>query len=154
MPTPRRPRRAAGAPSLSTNRTGCESASTSPATQTRIMAGGKWPFGRKGNNDDKASGSRSRLSPPTPYERAPPARHRSATPQPAPAPPAPARQAPPRPHDRVYVPVRMARRLYAHNRTESDTKMGRPLGAPPYPFGQAIKYCPRPDPNEPNQTPK
>jgi hypothetical protein len=27
-----------------------------------------------------------------------------------------------------------------------------PLGAPPYLFGQATKYCPRPDPNGPIRT--
>jgi hypothetical protein len=88
--------------------------------QTRAMAGGKWPFGRKGNNDDEASGSRSRRSPPTPYQRASLACPCSATPHPAPAPlepvrQAPARPAPARPRDTVYMPVRMARRLYVHN---------------------------------------
>jgi hypothetical protein len=110
MPLPRRPHRAA----VSRAYLQIARLQRSPhrQQQTRAMAGGKWPFGRKGNNDDEASGSRSRHSPPTPYQRAAPARPRSGARRPAPARPAPAR-----PRDRVYVPVRMARRLYTRNQT-------------------------------------
>jgi hypothetical protein len=33
-------------------------------------------------------------------------------------------------------------------------KLRRPLGAPPYPFGQTTIYCPRPNPNGPIRTTK
>jgi hypothetical protein len=60
------------------------------------MAGGRWPF-CKGKNDHEASGSRHWL-PPEEDDGSPP------------------RAAACAPRDRVYVPIRMARRLYAHNR--------------------------------------
>jgi hypothetical protein len=71
------------------------------------MAGGRWPFSRKGKNDHEAYGSRRRRSPQPPPPRTTPTRprqvRRSTTPHRAQQPP----------WDRVYVRVRMARWLYA-----------------------------------------
>jgi hypothetical protein len=74
------------------------SASPSLHIQAReTMAGGRWSF-RKGKNDHELSGSRHWL-PPEDDDGSPPRTDARV------------------PRDRVYVPIRMARSLYARNRT-------------------------------------
>jgi hypothetical protein len=83
----------------------------SPPTAYEYIMTGRWPFSRKTKHDDEASGSgsgsrdRRRMSPPPLPCPPPPSRHSQNVAR-APHPTRGLR-------DRVYVPVRLARRLYA-----------------------------------------